>query len=156
MPQAANGHGRAHIVAFEDEEDLNVDDDDDSIPGPPVTHRRSGSGTNIMESSGGGVSRSRGSMLISRVLNLSSGKRSSATATTTTRTDADTLQLSKSDHHEYVAGSGILASREDLNMAPEACTFSIDVCGFDESSVCVWLRDSILVNVCVNVSTQPH
>ena len=149
MPQAANGHGRAHIVAFEDEEDLNVDDDDDSIPGPPVTHRRSGSGTNIMESSGGGVSRSRGSMLISRVLNLSSGKRSSAT-TATTRTDGDTLQLSKSDHHEYVAGSGILASREDLNMAPEACTFSIDVCGFDESSVC-------LVYACVNVSTQrPH
>ena len=123
MPQA-NGHGpsSAQIVAVEDEEeDLNVDDD--YIPGPPPTHQRNGSVLGSSGGGGGGVSRSRGSMIISRVLNLSSGKRSSATSNTTGGpTTGDTLQLSKSDHHEYVAGSGILASREDLSLAPEACT----------------------------------
>ena len=112
-----NGSNPSRIVAVEDEEDdahnhpdLDVDDD---IPGPPASHKRhSSAGSMGSSGGGGGVSRSRGS-IISRVLNISSGKRSP---------HVDALQLSNTDHGEYVSGSGILASREDLNMAPEACT----------------------------------
>jgi len=109
-----NGHiGPSRIVAIEEEEP------EDFIPGPPPSsssRERQHSGGASVGSSGGG--RSRGS-LISRVLNIS-GKRANHNNSPTVD---DGLQLSQTDHGEYMAGSGILASREDLNMAPEACTY---------------------------------
>lgn len=101
MPQ----NGLRSIVAVEED-----DHEEDFIPGPPSYSMAPNSGGASLGSSGAGQ---RGSIL-SRVLNIS-GKRAPATRI------VDDLQLSSTDHKEYVAGSGILASRDDLNMAPEAC-----------------------------------
>ena len=111
-PRPPASHRR--IVAVEEDAEEDAVLVEDCIPGPAAGPGRSVSAGSLSNSSsGGGGQRSRGS-LIQRVLNVSGKGRSRGR-------QQDELQVSSSDHRQYVAGSGILASREDLNMAPEDC-----------------------------------
>lgn len=114
-----NGNSNNRIVAVEEDEFLQhalTTPEEDFIPGPPskrpTTNPSSGSSVG---SSGGGH---RYGSILGRVLNASKGK----TARAKSNSDQhDVLQLSNTDHKLYMAGSGILASREDLNLSSEAC-----------------------------------
>ena len=112
------------IVAVEEDEALAVaaqQQEEDFIPGPPEVP----SSTASLGSSGSGGKR--GSLFL-RVLNVSGkGRINKKQQQQTQQQIEDELRLSGTDHdqHEYVAGAGILASREDLAMAPEDCKLQV-------------------------------
>jgi serine/threonine protein kinase len=110
-----------------------VEDDDafveDVIPGPPPSMTNGGSSSlNNSRGKGGilsflNVSSGKASKANANRLNVSGGSsgrrgRGSITMMTTTK-ENDELQLSSTDHASRWSGSGILASRDDLEMPPE-------------------------------------
>lgn len=91
------------IIAFEDEEDETQEED--RIPGPILNgNSPNGKPQSQKDNSWGKYSAG----ILSRVLHK-----------TAHRKNSDELQLSNTDHHHKWAGDGILASRDDLELAPE-------------------------------------